>query len=117
MCIRDSLLTDELQALVGDDDQRVDVHHQGGNALLGLCHLALAFEGKGLRDDADGQDAEVMRGLGHDGGCTRAGAAAHTGGDENHLRTLQGVGDLILAFLGSALADLRVSTGAAALRC
>ena len=111
----DLLLTDELQALVRDDDQRVDMHHQGGNALLGLRHLALALKGEGLCDDANGQDAQIMGSLGHDRGSARAGAAAHTGGDKDHLRTLQGVGDLILALLGGALADLRVSTGTAAL--
>ena len=111
----DLLLTDELQALVRDDDQRVDMHHQGGNALLGLRHLALALKGEGLCDDADGQDAQIMGSLGHDRGSARAGAAAHTGGDKDHLRTLQGVGNLVLALLGGALADLRVGTGTAAL--
>ena len=38
-----------------------------------------------------------------------------TGGDKDHLRTLQRVGDLVLALLGGALANLRVSTGTAAL--
>ena len=111
----DLLLADELQALVGNDDQGVDVHHQGGDALLGLRHLALALKGEGLRDDADGQDTQVMGRLGHDRGSARAGAAAHAGGDKDHLRTLQRVGDLVLALLGGALADLRVSTGTAAL--
>ena len=111
----DALLADELQALVGDDDQRVDMHHQGGNALLGQAHLALALKGEGLGDDADGQDAQVVGSLGHDRGSAGAGAAAHTGGDEDHLGALQGVGDLILALLGSALADLGISAGTAAL--
>ena len=111
----DLLLADELQALVGNDDQGVDVHHQGGDALLGLRHLALALKGEGLRDDADGQDTQVMGRLGHDRGSARAGAAAHAGGDKDHLRTLQRVGDLVLALLGGALADLWVSTGTAAL--
>ena len=91
----DALLADELQALVGDDDQGVYVHHQGGNALLGQAHLALALKGEGLGDDADGQDAQVMGSLGHDRGSAGAGATAHTGGDEDHLGALQGVGDLV----------------------
>ena len=56
----DLLLADEFQALVGNDDQGVDVHHQGSDALLGLRHLALALKGERLRDDADGQDTQVM---------------------------------------------------------
>ena len=53
--------------------------------------------------------------LGHHGGRAGAGAAAHAGGDEGHLRPLQGVGDLVLALLGGALAHLRVGAGAPAL--
>ena len=111
----DFFLADELQPLVRDHDQAVYMHHQVGNTLFGHAHLALALKGKGLRDDADGQDTQVVGRLGHDRGSARAGAAAHAGGDKDHLRTLQRVGDLVLALLGGALADLRVSTGTAAL--
>ena len=56
-----------------------------------------------------------MRNFGHDGGRAGAGAAAHAGGDKDHLRAFEGVGDLVPALLCSALADLGVSAGAAAL--
>ena len=111
----DLLLTDHLQALVGDDDEAVHVHQQVGDALLGQTHLPLALKGEGLGDDAHGQDAQIVCHLGHHGSCAGAGPAAHTGGDEDHLRALQGVCDLVLALLGGALADLRVGTCAAAL--
>ena len=53
--------------------------------------------------------------FGHDRCSAGAGAAAHASGDEHHLGTFQCIGDLILAFLRCTLADLRVSTSAAAL--
>ena len=56
---------------------------------------------------ANGQDAQIMCHLGHNGCCTGAGAAAHTGSDKDHLRALECICDLVLALLGSALADLR----------
>ena len=111
----DFFLTDHLQALVGDDDQAVNVHQQIGNALLGQTHLALALKGERLGNDANGQNAQIMCHLGHNGCCTGAGAAAHTGGDKDHLGALEGIGDLVLAFLSGALADLRVCTRTATL--
>ena len=111
----DLLLADHLQALIGDDDQAVHVHQQVCDALLGQAHLPLALKREGLGDDADGQDAQVMGDLRHNGSRTGAGAAAHTGGDEDHLRALEGICDLVLALLGRTLADLRVCTCAAAL--
>ena len=111
----DLLLADHLQALVGDNDQAVHVHQQVCDALLGQAHLALALKGEGLGDDADGQDAQVVGHLGHHRSRTGAGAAAHTGGDEDHLRTLEGICDLVLAFFRGALADLGVCTCTAAL--
>ena len=91
------------------------MHQQVGDALLCQTHLALALEREGLGDDADGQDAQIMGHLCHHGSCTGAGAAAHTGSDEDHLGTLEGIGDLVLAFFGGTLADLGVCTCAAAL--
>ena len=111
----DLFLADQLQALIGDHDQAVHVLQQVGNALLSQALLAAALKGKGLGHDANGQNAQLVCHLGHHRGSARAGAAAHTGGDEHHLRTAQGIGDIVLAFLGGALADLRVSACAAAL--
>ena len=111
----DLLLTDHLQALVGDDDEAVHVHQQICDALLSQTHLPLALKREGLGDDAHGQDAQIVCHLGHHRSSTGAGAAAHTGGDKDHLGALQSVCDLILALLGSALTDLGVGTCAAAL--
>ena len=91
------------------------MHEQVCNALLCQTHLALALKGEGLGDDAHGQDAQIMGDLGHNGSRTGAGAAAHAGSDKDHLRALECICDLVLALLGSALADLRVCACAAAL--
>ena len=48
-----------------------------------------------LGDDADGQRAQVAGDLGDDGRRAGAGAAAHAGGDEDHVRVLEGLGDLL----------------------
>ena len=113
---RDLFLADELQALVGDDDEGIHTLQQAGDADLGHVHFALAFKGKGLRDDAHGKNAKLLGHFGHHRRGARARAAAHTGGDEGHLRALEGGGDLVAALLGAALADLGVGARAASLR-
>ena len=47
-----------------------------------------------------------MRQIGHDGRCAGAGAAAHTGGDEHHVGSLQRLGNQGSGFLGGFLADI-----------
>ena len=88
---------------------------QGGDALLGLLHAALALKGEGLGDDAHGEGALLPGDLGHPGGRAGAGAAAHAGGDEHHVGVLQGVGDGLAAFLRGLFADFGLGAGAAAL--
>jgi hypothetical protein len=46
------------------------------------AHALVALELEGLGHDADGQDAQLARGLRDDRRRTGAGAAAHAGGDE-----------------------------------
>ena len=48
----------------------------------------------------------------HNGRRTGAGAAAHAGGDEDHIGTLQDLGNPGTALLGRFLADLRLGAGA-----
>src|SRR3546814_20361002 len=54
---------DQKEILVGNDDQRVDMLLQLGDAGVRRSHTALALEGEGLGHDADGQDATVARRL------------------------------------------------------
>ena len=102
----DLLVGDELQTVVRDDDHGVDLIGEVGDTGLGLLHAVGAFEAEGLRHDGDGQDARVMRDLRDDGRCAGAGAAAHAGGDEDHIGALEHLGDESLGFLSGFLADV-----------
>ena len=44
--------------------------------------------------------AQLAGDPGDDGGGARAGAAALAGGDEDHVRALQGLADVVLVVLG-----------------
>ena len=65
--------------------------------------------------NADGQDALVAGGLGDDRRGAGAGAAAHAGGDEAHVRALERGDDLIDRLFRGSAADLRTRAGAEAL--
>ena len=108
------LLLDDLeQAVVGDDDERVDLLGQQIDALLGLVAAQAAFEAERLGDDAHGERADFLaRDLGHDRSRSRARAAAFACGDEDHVGLGQRVADLCAAFLGSLRAHLGVRAGA-----
>ena len=103
------------QVLVRDDDQRVDVLLKLGDAGIGRAAAARAFEGERLGDHADGQDALVARSLGDDRRSAGAGAAAHAGGDEAHVRAFERLHDLVDRLFGGGAADLRPRAGAEAL--
>ena len=109
----DLLVGRMLEALVRDDDERVDLGLELFDARFRLRHAAAAFKTEGLRHDADGQDARLARDLGNNGRAARTGAAAHAGGDEDHIGVLERLGDLVAALLGALAADLGV--GACAL--
>ena len=74
-----------------------------------------AFERERLGNDADGQDALVARGLGDHRRSAGAGAAAHAGGDEAHVRAFQRALDIFQRFLSRGASDFRPRTGAEAL--
>ena len=111
------LLVEHLeQAVVGDDDQGVDLGGQLLDALVGLVAAAVALEGERLGDDADGQRADLAGEAGDHRGGAAAGAAAGAGGDEDHVGALQQALDLVLLLEGGAVADLGVGAGAEAAR-
>ena len=56
---------------------------------LGRLDTARALEGERASDHTDGQRANLLGDLRHDGGAAGAGAAAHAGGDEDHVRAFQ----------------------------
>ena len=99
----------------GNDEQRVDALLQFGDAAFGDAHAALAFEMERLGDDADGEDADLLRRPGDDRRRAGAGAAAHAGGDEHHVRAGEVVADLVDHFFGGGAADIGLRAGAEAL--
>ncbi len=106
---------DTEQVLVRDDDQGVDILRQFLDAGFRQTHAVLALEMEGLGHHADGQDAMLARGLGDDGRGTRAGAAAHAGGDEHHVGAAQLLDDLFHGLFGGGAADVGTGAGAQAL--
>jgi hypothetical protein len=100
------------QVLVRDDDQRVDMLLQFQDAGFGDPHAALALELERLGDHADGEDAGVTGGAGHNGSSAGAGAAAHAGGDEGHVRAGEVIVDLVDRLFSRGAADLRLRAGA-----
>ena len=86
------------------------------DAGVGGAAAARAFERERLGDHADGQDALVAGGLGDDRRGAGAGAAAHAGGDEAHVRAFQRALDLFERLFGGGAADLGPRAGAEPLR-
>ncbi len=84
------LVRDGHELLVRDGDQRVDVLGQRADARFGAPRTLATLEQEGLGDDAHGQRAGFLRQLRNHGSRAGAGAAAHAGGDEHHVRAFQG---------------------------
>ena len=106
------LVGDTEQVLIGDDDQRIDRLAQFGDTGLGDPHAATTLEVERLGDDADRKDAHLASSCGDDGGSACARAAAHAGGEENHVRAGEAVANFLQRLLGRRLADLRPGAGA-----
>ena len=104
------------QAVVGDDDQRVDVAPQPLHRVHGLVVPLAALELERHRHNADGEDAGGFRDARHNRRRAGAGAAAHARGDEHHVRAGEGLLDGLPALLRGLLADLGVAAGAEAAR-
>src|SRR5207245_852330 len=83
-----------------------------GDAHVRLAHPLPPLEQERLRHDADRQGAEVARRLGDDGGGARAGAAAHSAGDEHEVRALERVQYVVAILLDRLTADLGPRAGA-----
>ena len=95
--------------------QRVDDLLQVDDAGFGKSHPTLPFEMEGFGHHPDREDAEVARSLGNDRSSTGAGAAAHAGGDEHHMRAVEVIADLIDHFLRRRAPDVGLRAGAQAL--
>ena len=108
----DVAVRDLQEAVVGDDDEGVDLLAQRPDAGLGLVRAATTLEGEGASHHTDGQRAQRAGDAGHDRSATGAGAAALAGGHEDHVGALEDLLDLVGVVLGRLLADLGVGTGA-----
>jgi hypothetical protein len=102
------------QALVRDDDDRVDLFLQLRDPRLGLHRTPAAFEAERTGHDADRQRADLLGDLRDDGGATGSGTAALPRRDEHHVGALQHLFDLLAVLLGRLLADLGIGAGAEA---
>ena len=85
---------------------------QFGDAVLGDAHPAHAFEVERLGDDADGEDAGLLGAARDHRRGAGAGAAAHAGGDEHHVRALEVIADLVDRLFGRGAPDFRLRAGA-----
>lgn len=66
---------DTEQAIVRNDDQRVDVRLQAFDARFGVTHTLTALKQERLRNDADGENAHIARNFRNYRSRARAGAA------------------------------------------
>ena len=82
--------------------------------VLGQPHAARAFEAEGLGDHRDGQRVQFLGERRDHRRRAGAGAAAQSGGDEDHVRALQHFDDAIGIFERGLPADLGVRAGAEA---
>ena len=95
------------QTVVGDHDQRIHALLEVDHAHLGVLHALLALKSKGLGDHRDGQAVEIAGDFRHDGGCARAGSAAHAGRNKNQIRALERLRNFLAAFFRRAAAHIR----------
>ncbi len=83
---------------------------------LRLLGALAALEGERPRDDADRQRSQLAGSLRDDRRAARPGAAALARGDEDHVRALERLLDLVAALERRGLADLGIRAGAEAAR-
>ncbi len=100
------------QTVVGDDDERIGLLFELGDAGFGRLDAARALKGERAGDHADGQCADFLGDLGHDGRAAGAGAAAHSGGDEDHVRAFEDAVHLLGRLFDGLAPGFRVAAGA-----
>ena len=108
----EGFVAEQFQSFVGNDDQRVDMLDQLADTVFGLLHPFSAFKFERLCHNTDGQRAEFAGDFRHNRRSAGAGAAAHTGGDKDHIGGAQGFGDDVAAFFRGFFADNRIAAGA-----
>ena len=99
------------QAVVGDDDEGVDLLLQLLHTGIGLHGTTTTFEAEWAGDHTDGECTHAACGFGEYRSCTGTGAATFTGRDEHHVGALDHLFDLIAMCFGGGTAHFGVATG------
>ncbi len=110
------VVAEHQELLVRDRDERVDVLGELREAELGAARALPALEDEGLGHDADGERALFARELRDDRRRAGAGAAAHAGGDEDHVGAADELLDALHVFERRLATALGIRAGAEAAR-
>jgi len=108
------LLDGSEQAVVGDDDDGVDLLFELFEGGLGDAVPLAAFEEERLGDDRDGQASELLGDAGHYRAGSAAGAAARAAGDKDHVGAFDGFLYLVARLFGRPAAKVRIHARAEA---
>ena len=108
---RRGLAGDAEKPLVRDDHEGIHLVLELPDALLGLLHAPLAFEDEGFGHHAHRERPDLARHAGDDRRAARAGAAAHAGGDEDHVGAREELAETLLVFHRGATAHFRIGAG------
>ena len=99
------------QVLVWNNNQRIHNFLQRLDTLFGLTHAFYALELERFCYNANRQNAHFACCLCNNWCRTGSGAAAHSSGDETHMRAGQLINDRLDAFLGRSSPDRRARAG------
>ncbi len=100
------------QLFIEHDDERIDIGLQLGQALLGVGHALGALEVERARHHGHGEDAHFAGDLGDHRRGARAGAAAHAGRDEQHVRAFERITNLATRLIRRLAPDHRLAASA-----
>ena len=109
-------VSDQKQVLVWNNNERVHMLLQLGNARFCRAHPPRTFEKERLCYHANGQYVHFARSLGNHRRSTGSGSATHTRCDEAHVATCQSGLHLFNGFFCSGASNLRARTSTKTLR-
>ena len=99
------------QLVIGNYDQSIYIIFNLLDTVDCIDHTSLGLKAEGFGHNAYRQDSHILGKLGHNRGRPGSGSASHTAGNKYHICALKHSGNLLAAFLGSLLADLRLGAG------
>ena len=98
-----------LGLLINEKAGIVNLGAEGSNTGVSLSCTTLSFKPEGLGHNTDGECADGLRNLCHDGSGTGSGSTTLTCGDEDHVSTCEGFFDLFCVVFCSLTANFGVS--------